>query len=63
MQWEPPPAGHTITLLPDLFYAAYPMSVPIAAEDMPADGLSYQMGECACTNSVILGHMLYQVIS
>jgi hypothetical protein len=43
-QWAPPPTGHNVTLLPDLFYAAYPMSVPTHAQDVPANGTSFQMG-------------------
>lgn len=47
-QWAPPPADHNVTLLPDMFYAAYPMSIPTAAQDMSADGTSFQMGMQAC---------------
>jgi hypothetical protein len=48
-QWAPPPADHNVTLLPDLFYAAYPMSVPTDAQDMPDDGISFQMGVQTCS--------------
>lgn len=43
-QWAPPPAANKITLLPDLFYTAYPETLPTSAEAMPAEGLSIEMG-------------------
>lgn len=43
-QWAPLPTDHNVTLLPDLFYAAYPMTVPTDAQAVPANGTSFQMG-------------------
>lgn len=48
-QWAPPPTDQNVTLLPDLFYAAYPMSVPTDAQEVPADGTSFQMGLQPCS--------------
>ena len=43
-EWALPPADHRLTLLPDLFFVSGPPSLPKRAADVPADGVSTQMG-------------------